>query len=147
MEHVLQMRRLFSPPGSVNADGSINQEFFRPKKVLTLMDRKWSEAEQRQLYRGLEQFGVGRWSEIREQMLPGWEEQHIRLKAAKLLGCQNLSRYNGQQLAKAKVQDEYNKNKSLGAETGCWKNGMLVDDNNGTLQLHFSAQQQQEVQH
>jgi hypothetical protein len=79
-------------------------------------------------------------------MTQGWEEQHIRLKAAKLLGCQNLSQYAGKQLAKAKVQDEYEKNKALGAATGCWKNGMLVDDNNGTLHARFSEQQQQQQQ-
>lgn len=139
IEYVLRMRRLFSPPGSVNSDGSINQvgqqppapdeppagsntwqwhlctafsicmgdqlnlqkwcpflvqqlhqfgslqEFFRPKKVLTLMDRKWSDAEQRQLYRGLEQFGVGRWSEIQEQLLP---VRKCCVVIATLAGCQ-----------------------------------------------------------
>lgn len=38
-DYAMHMRRLFSPPGMLHPDGSINQEFFRPKKVVTLTDK------------------------------------------------------------------------------------------------------------
>lgn len=142
IDYAVHMRRLFSPPGMLNSDGSIHQEFFLPKKVLTLTDRKWGEQEREQLYRGLEKHGVGRWRDIGEEMLPGWDDHNIRVKTAKLLGCQNLSWYHGRKFTKAEAEEEYESNKQLGAQTGCWKNGMLVDDDKGTLRAHFMRQQE-----
>ena len=34
LEWVSQMRALFSPAGVQNADGTINQEFFKPKQIV-----------------------------------------------------------------------------------------------------------------
>jgi hypothetical protein len=79
-------------------------------------------------------------------MLQGWDDHSIRIKAAKLLGCQNLSCYYGRRFSRAEVQAEFEKNRQLGAATGCWKNGMLVDDDQGTLKAHFAAKQQQQQQ-
>jgi hypothetical protein len=146
IEYATRMRQLFSPPGMLHADGSINQDFFRPKKVVTLADRKWGDAEREQLYCGLEKYGVGKWRQMAEEMLRGWDENNIRLKAAKLLGCQNLSRYYGRKFGRAEVEGELEANKQLGAATGCWKHGMLVDDDSGTLAAHFRQQAQQQQQ-
>jgi hypothetical protein len=79
-------------------------------------------------------------------MLQGWDDHSIRIKAAKLLGCQNLSWYYGRRFSRAEAQAEFEKNRQLGAATGCWKNGMLVDDDRGTLKAHFAAQKQQQQQ-
>jgi len=144
--YAIHMRQLFSPPGMLHDDGSINQEFFRPKKVVTLADRKWGDAEREQLYKGLEKYGVGKWRQMADDMLKGWDDNNIRLKAAKLLGCQNLSRYYGRHISRAEVVAELEANKQLGAQTGCWKNGMLVDDDKGTLAAHFKRQQEQQQQ-
>eukprot|EP00878_Enallax_costatus_P012768 GHUV01013332.1.p1 GENE.GHUV01013332.1~~GHUV01013332.1.p1 ORF type:complete len:206 (+),score=55.18 GHUV01013332.1:187-804(+) len=141
IDYAIQMRRLFSPPGMFNPDGSINQEFFRPKKVLTLTDRKWGDHEREQLYRGLEKYGVGKWRDIGDDLLHGWDDHNIRVKTAKLLGCQNLSWYHGRKFTKLEAEAEFEQNKQLGAQTGCWKNGMLVDDERGTLRAHFQARQ------
>lgn len=148
IEYATQMRQLFSPPGMLHQDGSIIQEFFRPKKVVTLADKKWGDAEREQLYKGLEKYGVGKWRQMSDDMLKGWDDTNIRLKAAKLLGCQNLSRYFGRCFSRSEVEAELEANKQLGAQTGCWKNGMLVDDDSGTLAAHFrqQAQQQQQVE-
>jgi hypothetical protein len=79
-----------------------------------------------------------------EELLPGWDDTTLRLKAAKLLGAQNLSRYQGRKLGAAEVAAEFEANRQLGAATGCWKNGMLVDDDAGTLAAHWAAAQQQQ---
>ena len=39
--------------------------------------------------------GVGKWREMREALLPEWEEATLRVKAALLLGSQSLARYAG----------------------------------------------------
>jgi hypothetical protein len=144
--YATRMRQLFSPPGMLQEDGSINQEFFRPKTVVTLADRKWGDAEREQLYKGLEQYGVGKWKQMAGDMLKGWDDTTIRLKTARLLGCQNLSRYHGRCFTRAQVEAELAANKQLGAQTSCWKNGMLVDDDSGTLAAYFKEQAQQQQQ-
>jgi hypothetical protein len=139
IKYAADMRRLFSPAGMVDADGSINQEFFRPKRVITVHDQRWGDTERDLLYEGIARFGIGRWNEIEAVLLPGWDHHALRGKTQKLIGCQNLSRYQGQQLTKAQVQAEQAKNKALGERTGCWKHGMLVDNDQGTLKAHFAA--------
>lgn len=44
---------------------------------------------------GIEAYGVGRWREVREALLPEWEEAALRGKAARALGSQSLARYAG----------------------------------------------------
>jgi hypothetical protein len=44
--------------------GGIAQEFFRPRKVVVLAERRWGEAERAALLDGIQRFGVGRWREI-----------------------------------------------------------------------------------
>ena len=40
------MRRKFSPEGMLHEDGSINQDFFKPKRVVIIDDKKkWGNAE------------------------------------------------------------------------------------------------------
>ena len=46
-------------------------------------------------WQGLERFGVGKWSEIAAELLPRWDDQTLRVKAARLLGSQSLARYVG----------------------------------------------------
>ena len=137
VQYAVDMRRLFSPPGMILPDGSINQAFFKPKKVITVNERRWGEAEREGLYKGLEKHGVGKWREIGEEYLSGWDDHTIRLKTARLIGCQNLSWYMGKKLVKEQLDAVYAKNKALGEETGCWKSGVLVDNDKGVLKAHF----------
>lgn len=48
----------------LNPDGSICQDFFKPKQVLVVKEKRWGEAEKELLYAGLEKHGVGKWREI-----------------------------------------------------------------------------------
>lgn len=44
---------------------------------------------------GLERYGVGKWGDMSAQLLPRWDEQALRVKAARALGSQSLARYVG----------------------------------------------------
>ncbi len=69
---VLQMRRAFSPPGMLLPDGGVNQDFFRPRRVVLVQDRRWGDAERELLTQGLEKFGVGRCAPgAAQELLPG----------------------------------------------------------------------------
>ena len=46
---------------------------------------------------GLEQYGIGKWREISENLLPRWDDQNLRVKASRLMGSQSLARYIGWQ--------------------------------------------------
>jgi hypothetical protein len=39
IEYATHMRCMFSPPGMLQPDGSIEQAFFKPKTVVTLTDK------------------------------------------------------------------------------------------------------------
>ncbi|EFJ46448.1 hypothetical protein VOLCADRAFT_105588 [Volvox carteri f. nagariensis] len=145
LQYVIEMRRRYSPPGMVNSDGSINQEFFKPKRIVVLQPRcKWGKPQRDALYKGLEVHGVGKWREIANDFLKGgkWDDQQIRMHAARLLGSQSLARYVGWKGNREMVEQEYARNKAIGESTGCWKGGMLVEDNNGTLRKYLSEEQQ-----
>jgi hypothetical protein len=47
------MRRQFSPEGMCHEDGSINQDFFKPKKIIIQLteDKKWGQPEKEALYK------------------------------------------------------------------------------------------------
>lgn len=137
--YVMEMRRIFSPAGMLHADGSIDQGFFKPKRVVLINDRKWGDAERDALYRGLEHHGVGKWREIGAELLPGWDEQQIRIRASRLLGTQSLVRYVGWKGGRQAVDAEYARNKAIGEATGCWKNGTLVEDDSGSVRKYFEG--------
>lgn len=132
-----EMRRLFSPPGMCNPDGSINQDFFKPKKIIIQLteERKWGQTERDALYRGLEKHGVGKWREIISEHpeLQRYDEQFIRLKTARLLGTQSLARHIGWKGDRAAVDAEREKHRELGERLGCWKGGVLVEDDRGSV--------------
>ena len=144
-QYIIDMRRIYSPPNMINADGSINQDFFKPKRIVVLRPRcKWGKPQRDALYKGLEVHGIGKWREIAADFLRGgkWDDQQIRMHAARLLGSQSLARYVGWRGTKEKVELEYARNKAIGEATGCWKGGMLVEDCNGTLRKYLEAQAQ-----
>jgi len=56
------------------------------------MDKRWGDAEQEQLYKGLEQFGVGRWREMREHLLQVRLSSHL---SSPIITSRNLSQGAG----------------------------------------------------
>jgi hypothetical protein len=60
------------------------QEFFRPKHVLLVNEKRWGSDETELLYKGFEKFGVGSWHDMSMQFLPDWSDQQIRARASKV---------------------------------------------------------------
>ncbi|PNH06432.1 hypothetical protein TSOC_007217 [Tetrabaena socialis] len=155
LEFVREMRRRFSPKAMLKDDGSIDQDFFKPRRVVLVQAgapggprTKWGAPEREALLKGLEEHGVGKWREIARDFLPGdqWEETQLRTRAARLLGTQSLARYVGWKGSAAEVEEVYERNKAIGAATGCWKGGILVEDDDGTLKKFMEQQQHQQQQ-
>ncbi|DBB09808.1 hypothetical protein WJX82_006732 [Trebouxia sp. C0006] len=133
LQWVHDMRAAFSPAAMLTEEGSINQEFFKPTKVVMVDDKKWGDNERDLLYQALEKHGVGNWREISEQYLPKWDDQAIRIKASRLMGSQSLARYIGWKGNREAVDAERAVNKAIGDRTGCWKAGVLVEDDAGSV--------------
>ena len=70
------------------------------------------------------------WRKIIDEFCPGREVLFIRIKASRAIGSQGLNRYHGWIGSKADVQAEYERNKQIGLATGCWKGGILVENDN-----------------
>lgn len=65
--------------------------------------------------------------------LQRYDEQFIRIKAARMLGTQSLARHVGWKGNRATVDAEREKHRQLGEKLGCWKGGVLVEDDNGSV--------------
>ena len=118
---------------ALNADGSLNQQFFKPKKVVYATEKaKWNDQDWDNLYRGIEKHGIDptSWRKIIDEFCPGREVLFIRIKASRAIGSQGMNRYHGWIGSKADVQAEYERNKAIGLATGCWKGGILVENDN-----------------
>jgi hypothetical protein len=70
---------------------------------------------------------------------PQWDETALRIKASRLLGSQSLARYPGWKGDRAAVDAEQARNRALGDATGCWKSGVLVEDDNGSVAKAIKA--------
>jgi hypothetical protein len=145
IEWANRMRQQFSPKDMCHPDGSINQEFFKPKKIIIQLteDRKWGQPEREALYRGLEKHGVGKWREMITEYpeLRRYDEQFIRIKASRLLGTQSLARHVGWKGNRVAVDAEREKHRVLGERLGCWKGGVLVEDDRGSVAKALSEQE------
>ena len=102
---------------ALNADGSLNQRFFKPKKVVYATEKaKWNDQDWDNLYRGIEKHGIDptSWRKIIDEFCPGREVLFIRIEASRARS-QGLNRYHGWIGCKADVQAEYERNKAIGA--------------------------------
>ena len=88
------MRLVVTRKDAIHDDGSIDQAFFKPKKVVfERASRKWGDVERAKLYEGLATHGVGEWGKMRETLLPEWDALSLRVKASRMMGTQSLARY------------------------------------------------------
>lgn len=85
---------------------------------------------------------MGKWREIISEHpeLKRYDEQFMRIKAARLLGTQSLARHVGWKGDRAAVAAEREKHRLLGEKLGCWKAGVLVEDNQGSVAKALAEQ-------
>lgn len=83
-------------------------------------------------------------SQIATTLLPRWDETALRIKAARLLGTQSLSRYPGWKGDRCAVAREAARNRRIGEAAGCWKGGVLVDDGSGAVPAALAALEAEE---
>ena len=119
----------------------MKQDFYKPKKVVYMTEhKKWGDSEKAKLYTGLQTLGVGAWREMRSTLgLAEWDETALRIKASRLLGSQSLARYAGWKGDRAAVDAERTKNEKLGKALGCWKAGVLVENDEGAVGKALAA--------
>ncbi len=48
-EWAARLRQVLSPPDMLNDDGTIKQDYFKPRKVVIQQDRRWGDAEKEKL--------------------------------------------------------------------------------------------------
>jgi hypothetical protein len=66
-DYVLQMRKLFSNKNSILQDGELNHKYFQTK-----IGQFWTEEDTEKLIKGIEEFGVGAWNDIKQKYLKTW---------------------------------------------------------------------------
>jgi len=127
------MRLKFTPKDMLNADGSLNQLYFKPRHASKLKEKKWTQKERRLLMEGICRYGIGNWGPMKEELLPDWDSTELRLKTQQLMGRQSLKAYKGWKGDEDTIRVEFEKNKQIGTELGCWKGGVLVADDEGKV--------------
>ncbi|CAO3608403.1 unnamed protein product [Cunninghamella echinulata] len=123
----------------IKADGTLNQDYFRPTKGDIVEARKWTEVEKQLLIDGIEKHGIGHFGEISKESLPKWSTNDLRVKCIRLIGRQNLQLYRGWKGNADDIAREYEKNKQVGLKYGTWKQGVLVYDDDGKVEKELIA--------
>ncbi|KAL6064464.1 HTH myb-type domain-containing protein [Balamuthia mandrillaris] len=142
-EWARQMRLLFTPKDMITEDGYLKEDYFKPKKTKIVLKR-WTAKERRLLLEGVEKYGIGEWAKIKEESLPEWSVLELRVKMSRLIGRQSLVQYKGWKGTEEDVRAEHEKNKALGLELGCWKGGVLVNDDGGQVLRALDGGEQKE---
>ncbi|KAF9436284.1 hypothetical protein BGZ76_004382 [Entomortierella beljakovae] len=118
----------------IHADGTLNQDYFRPQKgAKAEVARKWTDKERELLIKGIEKHGIGHFREISEEFLPSWSGNDLRVKSMRLMGRQNLQLYKDWKGNEQDMAREFELNKAIGLKYGAWKAGTLVADDDGMV--------------
>lgn len=101
-----EVRKVVTRGDALNEDGSLNQQFFKPKKVVYATEKaKWGDSDWENLYKGIEKYGIdpSSWKKIVEEFCPGRDVLFVRIKASRAIGSQGLNRYHGWIGSKARL--------------------------------------------
>ena len=66
-DYVIKMRTLFSNKNSILPSGELNHKYFQTK-----IGQYWTLEDNEKLIKGIEEFGVGAWGEIRSKYMKNW---------------------------------------------------------------------------
>lgn len=132
---VLDIRKIFTPKEMLNKDGTLNKDYFKPNFLTSKTEKKWTEKEKEALYTGISLYGIGNWKQIQTNCdLEEWLGSELSTKTRKIIGRQSLRLYNNWKGSKEDCEKEFKKNKEIGEKLGCWRGGVLVNDNNGEVE-------------
>mmetsp|Transcript_15886 Transcript_15886/g.30730 ORF Transcript_15886/g.30730 Transcript_15886/m.30730 type:complete len:191 (-) Transcript_15886:52-624(-) len=123
-DYVRFMRRELCPVEMINPDGTLNDTYFQPKSDLSGVE--WDEGSLEELYKGLEEIGVGEWARIKAKYLPIWDDLAIRFKTCLLLGTQDLSSFEGKKMTRDELAAARAQNKAEAQADGNWHFGVKV---------------------
>eukprot|EP01091_Cochliopodium_minus_P010674 TRINITY_DN287_c2_g1_i1.p1 TRINITY_DN287_c2_g1~~TRINITY_DN287_c2_g1_i1.p1 ORF type:complete len:166 (-),score=47.95 TRINITY_DN287_c2_g1_i1:153-650(-) len=133
IEWTRSLRLKFTPKEMLTEEGFLDQEFFRPK-LDKISVRTWSDKEKEKLYDGILRYGIGNWKDIISNCgLQEWTGPELSAKTKRIIGRQSIQSYTNWKGDKDQIAKEYNKNKEIGMQLGCWKGGVLVNDEEGKV--------------
>jgi hypothetical protein len=115
-EYVIKMRKLFSYSSSITPTGELNHKYFHSKK-----GQYWSEEDNQNLIKGIEEFGVGAWAEIRAKYTQNWSEMDLKLRTGYLFKSFNVDKYNYITYTKEDIEKIANANEKEGREKNKFK--------------------------
>lgn len=100
---IIEMRRKFSirkefksTQNIIHPDGSLNQAYFNSSDLIFEEQKKFWNLESKQLLlRGINEYGIGQFRKISNDLLPEWTPLELRQKTMRLIGRQNLQLYKG----------------------------------------------------
>ena len=66
-KYVLEMRKTFSNPNSINTNGDLNHRYFQTK-----IGQYWTDKDNDLLIKGISEYGIGAWETIKDKLLKNW---------------------------------------------------------------------------
>jgi len=121
-KYILEMRKTFSNKKSIHPNGELNHKYLQTK-----VGQYWSFEENNNLIRGIEEFGIGSWEEIKKKYLHNWTKTDIKLRSCLLLKCFNIDQYKEKKLSIHEILFIAEKNKNIGIELNKFKHGIFYN--------------------
>ncbi|CAG9329720.1 unnamed protein product [Blepharisma stoltei] len=117
-----ELRRILSGVPIVDQEGSINHRYFAD-----FPGAYWSQDDENQLLKGIEDFGVGEYEEIAEKYMPNKSPIELKLRTCILLGAYNLDEWNGLKDPK-RIGAIKKANEKMGKKSGKWQYGIYINN-------------------
>lgn len=117
-----EMRRAFSSKDSILENGDINHKYFQTK-----VGQYWGIDQENLLLKGIEEFGVGLWDQIKHKYLKSRSETELKLRTCILLKLSNIDEYFGKKFTLNEIKKEAQKNEKEGIEQKRFSEGIYYN--------------------
>lgn len=121
-KYVYELRKCFSKKECIKSNGELNHKYFQTK-----INQYWSEDDNEKLMKGIEEFGVGAWTEIKNKYLKNWTETDLKLRSGYIFKLVNFEKYNSYQLTKEEILKLAIQNEKEGKEKNKFKYGVYFN--------------------
>jgi hypothetical protein len=116
------MRKTFSSKNSILPNGELNHKYFQTK-----IGQYWTDEDNEKLSKGIEEFGVGAWDEIKAKYLKSWSQMDLKLRCGYLFKCVNIDKYSYISFTKEEIIKIANQNEREGIEKNKFKHGVYFN--------------------